>query len=102
MLAGNAASFDPALSARLKAAPPVPTTSIYSRSDGIVAWQTCVHEDRAQAEVQDIEIRGSHIGMGWNGDALRIIADRLAQPPGQWRPYGADMRAPIRRLKSSA
>jgi pimeloyl-ACP methyl ester carboxylesterase len=87
LLGGSAASFDSALSARLKTPPPVPTTSIYSRSDGIVAWQTCLHDDGAPSEVQDIEIRGSHIGMGWNAAALEIIADRLALPPGRWRPY---------------
>jgi pimeloyl-ACP methyl ester carboxylesterase len=93
LLGGNAASFDPALSMRLKTAPPVPTTSIYSRSDGIVAWQTCLHDDGAPSEVQDIEIRGSHIGMGWNAAALEIIADRLAVPPGRWRPYRAEASA---------
>ena len=40
--------------------PPVPTTSIFSRSDGICAWQTCVNEERAQ--VENIEVYGSHCG----------------------------------------
>jgi pimeloyl-ACP methyl ester carboxylesterase len=87
LLGGSAAAFDTELSLRLRSAPPVPTTSIYSRSDGIVAWQTCLHDDAAEAQVQDVEIDGSHIGMGWNPAALAIIADRLALPPGQWRAY---------------
>lgn len=95
LLGGSPASLDAALSARLKAAPPVPTTSIYSRSDGIVAWQTCLHDDSAPRDVQDIEIRGSHIGMGWNVAALEIIADRLAVPPGRWRPYAASAPAAL-------
>lgn len=77
---------DPVLSARLSAAPPVPTTSIYSRSDGVVAWRTCLHQ-QPRADVEDIEVTGSHIGLGWNPAALRIIADRLAQRSGQWKPY---------------
>jgi pimeloyl-ACP methyl ester carboxylesterase len=95
LLGGSPASFDAELSARLKTAPPVPTTSIYSRTDGVVAWQTCVHDDGAPREVQDIEIRGSHIGMGWNAAALEIIADRLAVPPGRWRPYAATAPAAL-------
>jgi pimeloyl-ACP methyl ester carboxylesterase len=90
LLGGEKASFDPALSARLKTAPPVPTTSIYSRSDGVVAWQTCLH-DQTSDQVQDIEIHGSHIGMGWNKAALQIVGDRLAQRPGHWQPYAAEM-----------
>jgi pimeloyl-ACP methyl ester carboxylesterase len=90
MLGGKNLPFDADLSARLKTAPPVPTTSIYSRSDGVVAWQTCLH-DKTSDQVQDIEIHGSHIGMGWNKAALQIVGDRLAQAPGQWQPYASDM-----------
>ena len=94
LLSSNTPAFDEDLSHRLRTAPPVPTTSIYSRSDGVVAWQSCRHP-RRRAGVQDIEISGSHIGMGWNPAALRIVADRLAQPPGQWRPF-ADESVPAR------
>jgi hypothetical protein len=77
---------DSELSARLRLAPAVPTTSIFSRSDGVVAWQTCRH-DRVCDGVEDIEVRSSHIGMGWNPEVLKVIADRLAQQPGSWVPY---------------
>ncbi len=76
--------IDPDLSTRLRTPPPVPTTSIYSRSDGIVAWQTCRH-DMVLPEVQDIEVDGSHLGMGWNPAVLDVIANRLGQRPGKWR-----------------
>ena len=89
LLNGSAVSLDPGLSKRLRTAPRVPTTSIYSRSDGVVAWQTCRH-DKPGRRVQDVEIRGSHLGMGWNRAVLQIVADRLAQRPKQWRPYAAD------------
>ena len=68
-----------------EAAPPVPTTSIYSRSDGIVAWQTSV--ERTTAATESIEVIGSHCGLGVNAAALYAIADRLAQPEGEWRPF---------------
>jgi pimeloyl-ACP methyl ester carboxylesterase len=69
----------------MKQAPPVPTTSIYSRSDGIVAWQCSVQESGAQTE--SIEVTASHMGLGVNPVALYALADRLAQAPGQWRPF---------------
>ncbi len=89
LLSGNTPAFDTALAERLRTAPRVPTTSIYSRTDGIVAWQSCRHSNPGTA-VQDIEINGSHIGMGWNPAVLRVVADRLAQRPGGWQPYRPD------------
>ena len=86
LLSGSPGTLDLALSKRLQTPPAMPTTSIYSRSDGVVAWQTCRHE-KVSRFVQDIEIDGSHIGMGWNPATLRVVADRLAQRPGHWRPY---------------
>jgi hypothetical protein len=86
LLTNSPSTFDLALAKHLRAAPPVPTTSIYSRADGVVAWQSCLH-DSAAARVQDIEVSGSHIGMGWNPDVMDIVGDRLAQKLGQWHPY---------------
>jgi pimeloyl-ACP methyl ester carboxylesterase len=65
--------------------PPVPTTAIYSRSDGICAWQCCVEKRTARTE--SIEVQGSHCGLGHNPAAVYAIADRLAQPEGQWQPF---------------
>ena len=86
LLNGSAPTFDAAVNARLRRPPPVPTTSIYSKSDGVVAWQACRHAKRSKL-TQDIEVSGSHIGMPWNRDVLSVIADRLAQRPEQWRRY---------------
>ena len=68
--------------------PPMPTTAIYSKSDGVVAWQTCRHASE-HGSVEDIEVPGSHIGMGWNPAVMKVVADRLGQRMGQWRPYRA-------------
>lgn len=67
------------------AAPPVPSTAIYSRSDGVVHWTTCLEYEGEQAE--NVEVVGSHSGMGFNPMVLNVIADRLAQPEGNWRPF---------------
>jgi len=84
LLSGTPSVLEPALSRRLRTPPPMRTTSIYSRSDGVVAWQTCRHDKRSRL-VQDIEVGGSHIGMGWNRDVLAAVADRLGQQPGRWQ-----------------
>lgn len=86
LLSGSSSALDPALSRRLRTPPPLRTTSIYSRSDGVVAWQTCRHHKRSRL-VHDIEVEGSHMGMGWNRDVLAAVSDRLGQPPGPWRQY---------------
>lgn len=86
MLSGSSTDISPDLYTRLRRPPPVRTTSVYSRSDGVVAWQTCCHADRSRL-VQDIEIDGSHLGMGWNPEVLRVVTDRLSQTRGPWRAY---------------
>lgn len=79
---------DPHLLARLREAPPVPTTSILSKTDGIVAWHASVQAPADQAE--NIVLTASHFGIGFNPLALYAIADRLAQPEGRWQPFRRD------------
>lgn len=81
---GQSIEADPRL-AGLKETPPVPTTSIYSRTDGIVAWQCCVERESGLAE--NIEVHASHFGIGMNPTALYAVADRLAQPEGAWQRF---------------
>jgi len=64
---------------------PVPTTSIYSRTDGVVRWKHCL--DPAQPLSENIEVRGSHCGLGHNPAAVMVIADRLAHVTGRWQPF---------------
>ncbi|MBR0824349.1 alpha/beta hydrolase [Bradyrhizobium manausense] len=65
---------------------PVPCSSIYSRSDGIVNWRTCLLHPSERAE--NIEVLfASHIGLGVNPAALWAVADRLAQPEGEFWPF---------------
>jgi pimeloyl-ACP methyl ester carboxylesterase len=77
---------DQSLLDRLRSAPDVPTTSIFSRTDGVVAWQTCV-QDGTREDTENIEVFGSHCGLGWNPEVLSIIADRLRQPSKGWQRY---------------
>ena len=78
-------SHDPKRWQRVTQALPMPATSIYSRSDGIVAWQTSLGVAGPLAE--NIEVVSSHVGMGVNPTVLYAVADRLAQPEGRWQPF---------------
>ena len=76
---------DPEMLEQIRGAPPVPTTSIYSKTDGVVAWQCSLMDDSPLAE--NIEVHASHIGMGMNPLALYAIADRLRQDPACWQRF---------------
>jgi len=67
------------------AAPPVPSTAIFSKSDGITHWRVCREEDGPGRD--NIEVSGSHCGLGWNPLVLWAIADRLAQKEDEWAPF---------------
>ncbi len=71
--------------AEVRRTPPVPTTSIFSRSDGIAAWESSI--EREGPESESIEVSGSHLGLGFNPLVLYAIADRLAEPEAGWRPF---------------
>ncbi|MEE2892687.1 MAG: alpha/beta hydrolase [Pseudomonadota bacterium] len=62
--------------------PPVPCTAIFSKSDGIAHWKVCIERDAPH--VDNVEIFGSHCGMGFNPVVIWIIADRLAQAADDW------------------
>jgi pimeloyl-ACP methyl ester carboxylesterase len=70
---------------RLSRPIPVPTTAVYSRFDGVVPWRACINMAGRRSE--NIEVYSSHLGMGHNAAVLWVIADRLAQPDGAWRPF---------------
>lgn len=59
----------------------VPVISIYSRSDGVVAWRASV--DRYNAHAQNITVPGSHLGLGVNPLVWRHLARILARPIGE-------------------
>lgn len=66
-------------------APSVPTTAIYSKTDGICAWQNCIEEETDLTE--NIEVKASHCGLGHHPAAVYAVADRLSQPEGAWQKF---------------
>ncbi len=76
-------------------APPVPTTALYSRGDGVVAWQGTV-EVSDRWDVENIHVGGAHCGLGFNPRSVLAITDRLAQAEDSWRPFKpAPLLAPL-------
>ncbi len=63
----------------------VPCTAIYSRSDGVVAWQSAMEEPGPLTD--NVEVYSSHIGLGFNPAVYYAIADRLAQPHGTFERF---------------
>jgi pimeloyl-ACP methyl ester carboxylesterase len=70
---------DAALAQRLGAPLPVPSTSIYSRSDGVVHWQACTSQDDDD-EIDSVEVDASHLGLIWHPEVLAVVAERLSRP----------------------
>lgn len=72
----------------LHIAPPVPTTAVFSKGDGIVNWQTSRQQPELAARpTQNIRVRGSHSGMTLNPVVWFLLADRLRQSIDGWRPF---------------
>lgn len=65
--------------------PPVPTTAIFSRTDGVCAWQGCMEKPSDMSE--SIEVESSHCGMGHHPAVVYAVAERLAQKEGAWAPF---------------
>lgn len=55
----------------------VPVTAIFSKSDGIVAWEACI--DRRSAGVEHVAVNTTHIGLGFCPEVYRIVAERLVR-----------------------
>jgi pimeloyl-ACP methyl ester carboxylesterase len=68
-------------------APPVPTTSILTKADGVVHWRGSVQAESDHDQCENIEVYASHIGLGVNPAVAYALADRLAQPEGRWRKF---------------
>ncbi|HSV47215.1 MAG TPA: alpha/beta hydrolase [Ramlibacter sp.] len=83
-LNGANTQLTPQLQERLRQCPPVPTTSVYSKSDGVVSWRGCI--ERRTERSESVEVTAGHLGMATHPEVLRIVANRLAQPQGQWKP----------------
>ena len=68
----------------------VPATAIYTRTDGVATWELGVEDTRPGApngRAENIEVYGTHTGLGVNSSVAFAILDRLALPTSAWRPF---------------
>ncbi|MFN8125311.1 MAG: alpha/beta fold hydrolase [Candidatus Nanopelagicales bacterium] len=66
----------PYMAATKRPLPPgVELVSIYTKTDGIVDWRACVVPG-----ARNIEVTGSHLGMGLKPATVRLVLEELAQP----------------------
>jgi pimeloyl-ACP methyl ester carboxylesterase len=75
---------------------PVPSTSVYSRWDGVVDWRACLQQPGPRSE--NVAVYASHLGMGHDPAVLWVVADRLAQTRAGWRPFEPPTRFGLGRL----
>jgi pimeloyl-ACP methyl ester carboxylesterase len=75
------------LAGRRQPPEPIPMTSVYSRTDAVVAWRNSLLPIRPRYE--NVEVVGSHLGLGHNPAVIVVVADRLAQPAATWHPFVA-------------
>ena len=66
--------------------PPVPTTAVYSKGDGVTNWKTCIQQG-SFPEAQNIQVWGSHCGLTINPMVWFLLAERLSQPEDGWQPF---------------
>jgi pimeloyl-ACP methyl ester carboxylesterase len=57
-------------------APQIPETLIYSKSDGVVDWASCIEDG---PEVRTFEVDSTHCGLPYNLDTLRIVRRRIEE-----------------------
>jgi hypothetical protein len=61
-----------------------PVTAIYSRADAVVAWEACI--DQNGNDVEHVEVRTTHVGLGFSPEVYKIIAQRLAEEDKPYSP----------------
>ena len=98
LLSKDRTHLPPQMALRLRECPPVPTTAIYSKSDGIVSWRGCIEKNTERSE--SVEVDASHLGMVTHPEVLRVVVNRLAQPEGQWRPLRGERLRQVQRPRT--
>jgi len=64
--------------AELEPIPTVPVTCIYTKTDGLVPWKHCMEAATFRKDIKNIEVYGSHSGMGANASVLLVTANMLS------------------------
>jgi len=57
--------------------PKVPITCIYTKTDGLIPWKNCMEAETFRDDIKNVEVFGSHCGMGANATVLLTLANAL-------------------------
>ena len=63
----------------LEQIPNVPITCIYTKTDGLLPWKHCLEAETLRKDIKNVEVFGSHIGMGANASVLVTVANSLIE-----------------------
>lgn len=63
----------------LEEIPKVPITCIYTKTDGLLPWKHCLEAETLRKDIKNIEVFGSHCGMGANASILFTVAHALGE-----------------------
>lgn len=61
----------------LEEIPKVPITCVYTKTDGLVPWKHCMEAESFRDDIRNIEVFGSHCGLGANATVLLTVANAL-------------------------
>lgn len=64
--------------AELEPIPTIPVTCIYTKTDGLVPWKHCMEAATYRKNIKNIEVYGSHSGLGANASVLLVTANMLS------------------------
>ena len=63
----------------LEEIPNVPITCIYTKTDGLVPWKNCLEAETYRSDIKNVEVFGSHCGLGANASVLVTVANSLIE-----------------------
>ena len=99
--AGDVAEEDAEMLRQVPCPPPgIPSTAVFSKTDGISNWRACV--ERPAPLTDNVEVVAAHCAMGYNPDVFFAVADRLAADPANWRPFDRETESWRRRVYPSS
>jgi hypothetical protein len=88
VLAGSDVRTLPAVGQRLRQRPPVPCTSIFTKSDPKVPWRMCMENECVISE--NVEVDAPDVrALAAHPKVLEVVTHRLAQPDDEWRAFNA-------------
>ncbi len=61
----------------LEAIPKIPITCVYTKTDGLIPWKNCMEAETYRDDIKNVEVFGSHCGMGANATVLLTVANAL-------------------------